>query len=297
MMVQSVARDEASSQNSQAASGDGLAVSWYDRVSSALVAALGLAGVVVLGLLVVYFSSRLFRSPTPVPVDLVELSLGSGEGGLSEAPEIEPPGAEDVPEVLEPRLTSTLSAVADAISDQQAILAQEATEAEALASGPGSRDSRRAGPEGGQGAGEGRATRWEIRFDGGTLVQYAQQLDYFNIELAVLGSDDLVHYAYDVSQPQPAKRTGPPSAEDRLYMAWRTGSLKEADRELLQRAGILSEGRDILQFYPPEVEAQLAQVEQQHAGPRDIETIRKTVFGVRRAGGGYEFYVIEQQHR
>jgi hypothetical protein len=80
-------------------------------------------------------------------------------------------------------------------------------------------------------------------------------------------------------------------------MTWRTGSLKEADRELLRRAGIVSGGRDILQFYPPEVEAQLAQAEKQHAGPRDVESIRKTVFGVRRAGDGYEFYVIEQHYR
>jgi len=64
-------------------------------------------------------------------------------------------------------------------------------------------------------------------------------------------------------------------------MSWRQGRLQEADRQLLERAGVATEGRIIVQFFPPELENTLAMLEQRFAG-RDAAQIRKTIFGLRR---------------
>jgi hypothetical protein len=53
----------------------------------------------------------------------------------------------------------------------------------------------------------------------------------------------------------------------------------------------------VIQFYPPDVEATLAGLEQAKAGGRDLRQIRRTVFGVKSAGGRYEFFVVSQEFR
>jgi hypothetical protein len=80
-------------------------------------------------------------------------------------------------------------------------------------------------------------------------------------------------------------------------MTWNSGVLQEMDRQLLEQAGITTRGRIIMQFYPPEQEQKLAELENAKAGGRSVKEIRKTMFGVRAAGTGYEFYVIDQQYR
>src|SRR5690606_17773147 len=109
-----------------------------------------------------------------------------------------------------------------------------------------------------------------------------KQLDHFKIELAALGGGKTtVDYASKLSSPNPVRRSGKSEDEKRLYMTWRTGELIEADRQLLARAGVDTVGRVILQFYPPEAEAILADLEQKQAGDRDLREIKRTVFGVR----------------
>jgi hypothetical protein len=158
------------------------------------------------------------------------------------------------------------------------------------------------GTGGGSGGGDGSGTgtggyprhkRWEIYFqEGGTLELYAQQLDFFGIELGVVGSGS-VTYVRSLSQNPPQTRTGVADDEKRLYMSWRQGGLKKADTSLLSRAGIDASNKIALQFYPPEVENRLAQLEQGYAG-RAPSQIRRTRFGVRGQPGAFEFYVIDQ---
>ncbi len=49
----------------------------------------------------------------------------------------------------------------------------------------------------------------------------------------------------------------------------------------------------VLQFFPAELENRLAYMELQYQG-RKAKDIRRTRFGVRVAGKGFEFYVMEQ---
>ena len=54
--------------------------------------------------------------------------------------------------------------------------------------------------------------------------------------------------------------------------------------------------RIVLKILPLKVAAKLAELEKASAGDQ-LDDVRKTRFGVRDAGDGYEFYVIEQYRR
>lgn len=274
-----------------------LSVSSYDQVSGLILALIVLIGVAVAGLVVILYTSRVFARQEPIPVTLEELA-GRGENALGLARDLEPPGVEDVPALNEPQLQETLAAVSDAVADSQARLDDQAfVGAPQSSRGSGQGDSRQAG-SGAEGIEERvpRAERWEIRFDGGSIEDYARQLDAFGIELAVLDPSGSIEYAYHLSQPKPDRKTGAPEMEKRLYMTWRGGPLQAADRELLRRAGIKTGGRIMLQFYSPQAENELALREKEHAGQREVNDIRKTIFGVRPAADRFEFYVIDQRY-
>ena len=161
-------------------------------------------------------------------------------------------------------------------------------------------DNRGPGP-----LGEGRSDivppwdRWEIRFTTEGLTAYARQLDSFKIELGAIGGSPVVDYAWNLSSPKPKHKTGKPGDEKRLYMSWKGGGvLADYDKQLLARAGIKTQRRLILQFYPKETEHMLLQAEADHdKGRHKPQEFLKTIFGVQPAGRGYEFYVIDQFFR
>lgn len=275
-----------------------LAVSTYDRVASSILALILLVGASVLVLAVIVYTSRIFARQAAIPVTLTQVGGGSATPNTGIGRDPEPMGVEDGLELPQPQLEGALAAVSDAISDSQTSLSDETFEGDPLSSrGSGLGDSRDAGP-GGEGIPERipRTERWEIRFARENLQSYAKQLDYFRIELAMLGDDNRVHYASNVSEASPQKKTQSPELEDRLYMTWRSGPLQAADRELLSRAEISAKNGIILQFYPPEVENALSQIELAFAGARSINQIRKTIFGIKQQAEEYSFYVIEQKY-
>jgi hypothetical protein len=141
----------------------------------------------------------------------------------------------------------------------------------------------------------GRAQRWEIRFPfGDTVDSYGQQLDALGIELGVIGSDDTIRYAAGFRRAKPLSRQAPGSEEHRMYMTWHTGAMRDLDATLLSRAGISSSGRIVAQFYPPELEAQLSDLEKEFAGKHDVADVRHTIFGFNAAGNSLE--VVEQEY-
>jgi hypothetical protein len=92
-----------------------------------------------------------------------------------------------------------------------------------------------------------------------------------------------------------------------MYMTWQEGRgpLAVFDQTLVRQAGIKTDRRSILQFYPKPTEQKLQDVEFQAAAeaqgttPQQLDprTLLKTIFGVRSVRGGYEFYVIDQYFR
>lgn len=137
--------------------------------------------------------------------------------------------------------------------------------------------------------------RWEIRYPDMTLDEYAQHLDDAGIELGIIGMGE-TKYVRNLSRPSPDVRTGKNREEKRLWLQWRKGELKEADRELLKRSGVAAGSGLIVQFYSAELEKKLLALERDYRG-RNVLAISKTSFGVRKRGTRLEFYVIDQKAR
>jgi hypothetical protein len=142
-----------------------------------------------------------------------------------------------------------------------------------------------------------RHERWEIRIGAGnTSDSYTRQLDYFKIEIGVIGQASDIVYLSNLSAPSPTAKTQSAAGEKRLYLIWQRGSMREADEEILARAKIPSEGKVVVHFCPAELEKELVQMEDEQAKQSGLKRIRKTVFGVRpREPTGYRFFVVEQK--
>ncbi|MFH1265530.1 MAG: hypothetical protein ABIK89_07350, partial [Planctomycetota bacterium] len=264
-----------------------LKVSQYDRVASLLLALLTLIGAAVLMLVVIWLTNQIFSRQTAVPVQMEE--IGTGDATFREGPELDEPTPEELREevdMTEPVLGDTLSSISDVVSTNASMLDD-----------PSLGRSLRPGGRRVSGGRPGRPRQWEVRFGkGNTLDNYAKQLDFFGIELGVLMPGNKVLYAYDLSKAKPSQRTGPADEEKRYYLTWRHGELQEADRELLQRAGIPVKDKIILKFLPPELEGRLVEMEKRKAGS-ELENVRTTYFTVRPTESGYEFYLTEQTYQ
>ncbi|MCH2125416.1 MAG: hypothetical protein MK165_11520 [Pirellulaceae bacterium] len=279
----------------------GMIVSRYDQVSGLLVAAIIFVGFFVLLMFAIWLTQVLKFSTQAIPVTIVEEDFGRGEAAEGFERSLEEPGLEEMEELLEPQIEANLEAVTDLVSSQSASLNSMSTSFSATSKGTGMGDSRAAGTGGDGEPHIPRWERWQIQYNADNLTVYARQLDFFRIEVGAAGGGVAdVEYAKEFSQGKPARRAGPGDAEDRLFMSWTSGALKAADRALLSRAGISAAGRVILQFYPPATENLLATIELQYAGQNGVthvKEIRRTVFGVRESGDGFEYFVVDQIYR
>ncbi len=143
-----------------------------------------------------------------------------------------------------------------------------------------------------------REMRWFVKFiERGTLDEYAQQLDFFGIELGAIMPDGKLVLVSKFSGGKPTAKTVASGADEkRLYFTWRGGSRKAGDLELFQKAGVnASNATMILHFYPPVTENVLANIELQYRNRKAIE-IRRSYFVVRKAKDGYEFSVSSQTY-
>lgn len=285
-------------------------VSNYDKVSGFLAATLLLLGSLTLLLFLVWLGSQaVIRSPVlPITFEDGPDDVGGGgfgtDGFQGMTHELEEPNPDEL-QLAEPNLTQTLEVLTDVVSTAAANvdgyeLASSASETAnrgfGKGEGTGRGDGRGPGP-GGIGKGL-LLPDWEVRFQGTTLESYAQQLDFFGIELAVLGGGKkTVDYASQLTLKKPVARSTDGRGEQRRYLLWRKGPLAEADRELLNRAGIDHVGRVILQFVPPDIEKQMKALELTYAKGRKLAEIKKTVFAVEGTPGQYKFVVADQAYR
>ncbi len=273
-----------------------LQVNAYDRTASWLVALLVISVVTVFGLLIVYFTGRFISSQEAIPFTPVDVASRPADAAMGLKRDLEPPGVEEIPDLVEPQLADTLSALTSAVAAKAALLSDEDIDSpDDIGHGRGLGDSRRAGV-GGEGA-DGEEPQREIRFQPDNLAQYTRWLDYFGIELGVLGRDNKIYYAYNFAHDTPDVRVGEPIDERRLYMNSALGEFASLDRRLAEKAGIADRGRIILQFFPPKTQAILFGLERQAAGGRPPTSIRRTVFRVTPKGDEFEFSVVSQAYR
>jgi hypothetical protein len=277
-------------------------VSPFDQVSALLQALLWFIAVFVALLFLLWLTNKLqFRAAEVIAVP-PENAAGRGPNAEGFERDFEPPGEQEVEELVEPTLAETLEAVTDVASTVAAALDVVDSDSVTTQEGTGRGDSRPPGP-----LGEGddivpRFERWQLKFAAKSIQQYAAQLDFFGIELGAIGGGAPgVDYAGGFSGSPQSRHGDDGAAEQRLYFRWTAaGVLDQYDEQLLQRAAIDTNGRIRLKFISKELEEQLAGLEYRHAveqGYKSVAQIQRTVFECRPDGNGYVFRVIEQRYR
>ena len=277
-----------------------LRTSNFDALTSLFMATILFLGVFVFMLFVVWLTLRIPKRVKPI-APIIENAAGRADNAEGFERDFEPPGAEEVEELMEPTLQDTIEAVTEAVSAVAASLDTMNTNASASTSGSGKGDSRPPGPEG---EGEDivpRFERWQLNFAAKGIKPYSQQLDFYEIELGAIGGVQGVDYATSLSSRPKSRHNDDSKAEKRLYFMWASASpLKAFDIQLLGQAGIGTGGRQILKFIPPDLENRLARTELDYAaskGYNSVTQIAKTVFLSKSSGSGYAFEVTEQRYR
>ena len=263
----------------------------YDRVSSLLLALLVFVGIVVGLLGAIWLTNQVWGGPPPVrPVQIMtELPGGDLEGDPNvEEHVIDPAVQQDLIE------TETMEQVVENVMDvlsQEAVVADPDAMVDPLAAAEGPVGRRKFGHGPGTG-GLPREERWIITYPPGQgLREYARLLDSFGIELGVIAGGKL-YVLSQLSASKPRVRQVRPEEEKRLYLTWRAGERQKADLQLAQKAGIQNPIA-VIQLIPPELEQELARLEQQYKGKKPDQII-STRFKLRRRGQRWEFYVASQ---
>jgi hypothetical protein len=290
-----------------------------DKISSLLMAFVLAASFLVGWLGFWLMSTSAFDKKPSAPIELIEVSGnggGSPDGVLGGKQDINVPGGEastvasnnmeDASEFEEPNVELTSTGLIDTFVDAStadmanvdlaeaipgAVAGQVATGRRSSKIGNGAPGLGSGGPGDG---GYSRENRWTIAFPAGqTPDEYARQLDFFGVELAVKFTGTNMEYASKFSSGTPDRRVGAAKADMRLYFLWQGAGRKGHDLELLRRAGINVGNNDIFQFFPKSVEDQLIAAEVAFKGRQPAE-IRRTVFTVVARGNGYAFQVVSQ---
>ncbi|MBM3998898.1 MAG: hypothetical protein FJ297_05040 [Planctomycetes bacterium] len=272
-------------------------VTLYEKAASWLVALLVLVGMTAAALFIMWLTTVIIFRKVSTPVQMIQYP-GRGDHAEGYERDAEPPGLEELEVVMEqPSLEAALEPVTDLASTVAASYETFETDAVASSRGSGRGDSRPPGPEG---EGEGVIPpweRWEIRYSSASIAEYARQLDFFQIELGAAGGSKMADYVSQFTSNPPSKRQGASKEEKRVYLTWRTGKLKEFDEVLIGRAGVATNGRILMQFIPPAVYDRLHQLEFENSKGRSPKEWLRTIFGVRKSGSGYDYYIIDQTFR
>ena len=275
----------------------------HDRVSGTVLAILWLLGFITFLMFLVWLTTRFTWVSKPVPVEFLEDVGGGGSGVSADAgeQEFEEPLPDEAEEFKEPDPEQTLTMLTDLVATQIDLLDTAAKKAgSGSGEGSGVGDGRGKGP-GGPGTSDGIPAweRWEVRLAAKNTTEYTAQLDFFKIELGVVGGgSDVVDYISNLSRAKPTVRTGSPKEEKRIRFLHRSSELRDQDRQLAVKAGLNPKGRVVFQFYSEEMYRSLLALEHQKMGPNHkIRDVRRTVFGIRPQGSGFEFFVIDQEYR
>ena len=272
----------------------GLRVSAYDRVAGMIVALLVLVGFAVLVLVLLWLADRAMAGHEQPPVALVPEDPAAGMT-LGTAHEMVEPGVSEFADAETPQLADSLAAVTTSVTMQQARLEELFGDDSLTGAGQGAGNVAASGSGGAESLEKLAPVRsLSLRTTG--VTSYARMLDALGIEIGVLGGGiDGITYVSRLSDDAPVVRSGTGEQENRFYFS-QDSRLVELDRQLLAKAGIDSHNRVIVYFVPAAGEQQILTAEGEHAQLAS-EEILQTTFGVRAAGDGYEFYVIQQHSR
>ncbi len=245
-------------------------VTQYDQVSSSLMAVVLALIIAVLWLSIVWITNRIPQTDSDVALEMIDLAGGAEDGSpdeslLVESPEdpSDNPSQIDTPED-ESQVEEMLDSVVE-LSDKATQQVQQQMQTDLSNSGKvgsAAGTGKRALGFGPGKKGVPREQRWFIKFsDRGSLIDYAKQLDFFNIELGALMKSGKMIYLSKVSSGKPVSRTVSSGADEkRLYMTWQGGERRTSDISLFKKAGFDVTGGILFHFYPKQTENQFTHV-------------------------------------
>jgi hypothetical protein len=287
----------------------------YDKVTSFLMAVVLSAMLVVGWLALVYASNQAYASRVTAPLQIIEVGGGGGspEGTPGSTEKVDVAGAdaaamasnnpEEAGDFEEPSVEQTPGAMLETVAEAGQVLAEAdlgATMPNGGAVSSGKRASKlgSGGPGLGFGPGDGgvsREQRWSIIYNTGQDPQeYARQLDALGVELAVVRGPEQLLYISQFSDPTPTKRYGTGRSDHRLYFLWQGRGRKASDLALFKMANEEIGDENVFQFYSPDAERRLAELEVKYRG-RNPGEIRVTRFQVVPKGESYDFEVVAQE--
>ena len=271
----------------------------YDKVSSFLVASLILAGFATVLLLILYLS-QLDWSRAKAPVYELPKLAGNQSNPEGIAEDIEEPGVEELPDVAEPQLADAVEAVTSDPSSQRAAYEAVDGNMSEMGTGKGLGDWRQSGPgDGGTADYIPDWERWNIRYSSANVNEYAQQLEYFGIELgAASPKANSINYVSQFAT-NPVRRTGTRREDKRIFFRYNKKSLlAKWDADIMTRCGVSIREKFLLQFYPEQTRAELFRLEGIALNGKSLTKVLKTTFGVRPNGsGGFEYFVMDIKYR
>lgn len=271
-------------------------ISKYDQVSSLLVALTACIGVIFLVLFLIWLSTIVRIRPSQAVVEWNDELAGNNNNPEGIAEDFLEPGVEELADVPEPQLSDAIEAVTTAVSTQKAHLEAVEGNATQMGTGRGLGDHRDPGPGNGGDRKDKPWERWQIRYSTTSPKLYGSQLDFFGIELgAISRATPTVVYLKGMGTNSPQKTGGTKSLEKRIYFNYRQGKLKAWDEDFFKSVGVQIQDYVLVQFYPTQTQQRLMQLERQAIGNRSLDEVHRTVFGVRAAGNGYEYYVMNVQ--
>lgn len=272
----------------------------YDKVTSALSAVVIGLVIAVVWLFIAW--AGLWRTPVET---IAEFEMVDGGGYLDGSPDEtlrldapedlrDDPAVEEAP--TESEVDQTLENVVE-LADQATQQVPEQSPLEPDNTG----DPGRAEGTGNRPLGFGPGTggfppedRWFIVWnDNESIDEYAKQLDFFGIQLAVIkrGGMTLVK---GLSSPA-AQTTFTTVGAGQFTFTPRGGRGLPGDRKLLEKAGVNIGDGQVRHVYPTATVGKLAAAERAYRG-RPPEQIHRTYFSVRGTLGKYEFYVTKQTY-
>ena len=299
----------ASKENSPTLRPPVMRVTFYDQISSFLMAGLIATGLLLLGALVYWYTTRPEKTMELLPLELATVpdrAEGGGDENSDPNDSLRGDSADDPnPNVASNDMPAEEVTAKESLSRVASFAAQAAEPVPDFVNVEGVPGGRRGTPDGtgrrplglgpGDGGGVAVENRWFIKFaDEISLSEYAKQLDFFGIELgAVLPEGKLVYLSRLTEAKPQIREANSGKDEKRLFMTWLGGNRRQADLKFFEKAGIALGGGNVMHFYPEKTEKMLANLEFRAAN-RSVKEIRRTYFVVINDKQGYNFSVTRQ---
>lgn len=268
-------------------------VSIHDRVA-ALLAASVLLGLIAVSIMIALWLAETvdhrIRLDWPVVNETVQAEMPMGSTSMDwQALE-----KSEFPEAVTIELANMLEPTTDAVSNVRAIVAgQYGDYGEGDKAGKG--DHRRPGgiPDTTRRT---EGDRWRVHLTAASPGEYAEMLDYFGIEIGVVHQySNLLECVSGLTKDPPLRREKLRKDENRLFFMSRPNRLRAWDEAMGRRAGIDLTNTLTGHFFPEALRHALLEKERTAvvSAGRELGEVRETHFGVRRAGEGFEHYVVE----